>query len=121
MSITSNENVSGTPSATPDAPPKLDVMSLRTTPDCSRMSGPFVPSAGYGPFVSSGISSSDPAETAVESVAVEPPLEQAAIATAPAPAPSSDNKRRRVKSVPMSNCRPWSTSSASGSANGRPS
>src|SRR5215475_14678925 len=31
-------------------------MSLWITPLSSRMSGPFVPSAGYGPLVSSGIS-----------------------------------------------------------------
>src|SRR5690348_17007783 len=35
--------------------PKLERMSLRTTPLCPRTSGPFEPSPGYGPAVSSGI------------------------------------------------------------------
>src|SRR6266511_4957725 len=49
--------VSGTPSAVPLAPPKLDRMSLRTTPLWLRTSGPFDPPPGYGPAVSSGIGS----------------------------------------------------------------
>ena len=48
--------MSGTPSAVPVAPPKLERMSERTTPSWPSTSGPFVPSAGYGPAVSSGIS-----------------------------------------------------------------
>ena len=46
--------------------PKLDRMSLRTTPLCSSTSGPFDPSPGYGPAVSSGTSPDE----AVEAVAV---------------------------------------------------
>ena len=41
--------------ATPDAEPKLDRMSLRTTPLWFSRSGPFEPSPGNGPAVSSGI------------------------------------------------------------------
>src|SRR5699024_11300379 len=40
--------VSGTPSTVSD-PSMFDRMSERTIPDCSRMSGPLEPSAGYGP------------------------------------------------------------------------
>src|SRR5215471_7796566 len=47
--------VVGTPSATPDAEPKLRVMSRRTTPSAVSASGPFEPSPGYGPAVSSGM------------------------------------------------------------------
>src|SRR3954470_16987343 len=46
--------VSGTPSATVVDVPKLDRMSLRTTPAWVRTSGPFEPSPGNGPAVSSG-------------------------------------------------------------------
>ncbi len=53
-----SRTVSGTPSATPDAEPKLEVMSLRTTPDSVSTLGPLEPSPGYGPAVSSGISPS---------------------------------------------------------------
>jgi hypothetical protein len=51
----------GTPSATPEAEPKLDVMSLRTTPLSVSAFGPFEPSPGNGPAVSSGISVVDEA------------------------------------------------------------
>src|SRR5438552_4005892 len=47
--------VSGTPCAVPDDVPKLERMSLRTTPLCVRTSGPFEPSPGKGPAVSSGM------------------------------------------------------------------
>src|SRR5689334_18622708 len=47
--------VVGTPSAVPDDDPKLDRMSLRTTPSSPSTSTPFDPSPGYGPAVSSGI------------------------------------------------------------------
>ena len=46
----------GTPSALPVASPKLLVMSVRTTPLSASAFGPFEPSPGYGPAVSSGIS-----------------------------------------------------------------
>src|SRR5438128_1780264 len=46
---------SGMPAATPDALPKLERMFLRTTPLWFSTSGPFEPSAGYGPAVSSGM------------------------------------------------------------------
>ncbi len=46
---------SGTPSATPDALPMLDVMSLRTTPLSLSTSGPLEPSPGNGPPVSLGM------------------------------------------------------------------
>src|SRR5262245_36448941 len=48
-------SVSGTPSALPDKPAKLERMSLRTTPLAPSTLGPFDPSPGYGPCVSSGI------------------------------------------------------------------
>src|SRR5262245_13130622 len=67
--------VSGTPSATPDAEPMLFVMSLRTTPSSVRMLGPFVPSPGYGPSVSSGICSQVETVAAPAAVvAVVPPV-----------------------------------------------
>src|SRR4051794_28875646 len=47
--------VSGMPVAVPLAPPMLDRMSWRTTPLNVRTSGPFEPSPGNGPVVSSGI------------------------------------------------------------------
>src|SRR2546429_5818309 len=47
--------VSGMPSATVVDDPKLDRMSWRTIPLWLRTSGPFEPSPGYGPAVSSGI------------------------------------------------------------------
>jgi hypothetical protein len=47
--------LSGTPSALPLSPAKLDRMSRRTTPDAERTVGPFEPSAGNGPAVSLGI------------------------------------------------------------------
>src|SRR5438105_6195117 len=47
--------VSGIPSALPESAPKLDRMSLRTTPVVLSTLAPFDPSAGYGPCVSSGI------------------------------------------------------------------
>src|SRR5262245_30856314 len=67
--------VNGTPSATPEADPMLEVMSLRTTPSSVRMFGPFVPSPGYGPAVSSGICSQVVAVVAAAAVvAVVPPV-----------------------------------------------
>ncbi|SLJ77855.1 Uncharacterised protein [Mycobacteroides abscessus subsp. abscessus] len=41
-----SDSVIGTPSATPVAPPKLRVMSDRSTPDWTRTFGPLVPSPG---------------------------------------------------------------------------
>src|SRR5262249_25732005 len=54
-STTVTAMVSGTPFATPLAEPMLDLMSLRTTPSWVRTLGPFEPSPGKGPSVSSGI------------------------------------------------------------------
>ncbi len=51
--------VSGTPSATVDDDPKLERMSLRTTPLWLRTSGPFEPSPGKGPAVSSGMTAQE--------------------------------------------------------------
>jgi hypothetical protein len=45
---------SGTPSAVVVEEPKLERMSLRTMPESSSTLGPFDPSPGYGPPVSSG-------------------------------------------------------------------
>ena len=47
--------MSGTPSAVPFRPAKLDRISVRTTPVWFRTLGPFELSAGKGPAVSSGI------------------------------------------------------------------
>jgi hypothetical protein len=114
--------VSGTPSATPDAEPMLERMSLRTTPDSASASGPFEPSPGNGPAVSSGISahavSAEVAEVAeVPDVAEVPEVpgpdvpvasppelseSQAARIAAPAPAASSDSSRRRSNTIPRS-------------------
>src|SRR5215813_13638240 len=55
-SRTVSRTVSGTPSAVVVELPKLDRMSVRTIPDSSSTSGPFEPSPGYGPAVSSGTS-----------------------------------------------------------------
>src|SRR5262249_20299160 len=52
---TVSSTVSGTPFATPLAEPMLERMSLRTTPSWVRTFGPFEPSPGKGPSVSSGI------------------------------------------------------------------
>src|SRR5215207_2626797 len=54
MSTTVNDIVYGTPSTVPLMPSKLEVMSLRTTPFSASTSGPFEPSPGNGPPVSSG-------------------------------------------------------------------
>jgi hypothetical protein len=51
--------VYGTPSATPLALPKLERMSLRTTPLSDSTLTLFDPSPGYGPAVSSGITEQD--------------------------------------------------------------
>src|SRR3954447_2098613 len=103
--------VYGTPSALPLLPSKLERMSLRTTPLSLSTSGPFEPSPGNGPPVSSGITEHDP--TAVEAPVVvvapvrvvvppvvdgltpveSPPPEQPATAR-PSP-PSSANAPRR--------------------------
>ena len=58
-----------TPSATPEAPAKLVVMSLRTTPVSVSTFGPLEPSPGYGPAVSSGIS---PSATSTDESAAHP-------------------------------------------------
>jgi hypothetical protein len=50
------EIASGTPSAVPDADPKLEVMSFLTIPLSVSTLGPLEPSAGKGPAVSSGTS-----------------------------------------------------------------
>ena len=64
--------VSGTPSAVPDEPPKLDRMSLRTMPLSVSTFGPFEPSPGKGPFVSSGMTSHSAAAVVAPAVEVPP-------------------------------------------------
>src|SRR5215204_4860847 len=92
--------VSGSPSATPLAEPKLDVMSLRTMPCSTSTFGPFVPSAGYGPPVSCGIRVQPPVAVAGEPrvvpagaavVVVDPPLP----VEPPDPQPTRRGPRRR--------------------------
>src|SRR3954470_11674766 len=77
--------VSGTPSAAVVDVPKLDRMSLRTTPLCVRTSGPLEPSPGNGPAVSSGRSvqsaapAADPdAEAAVVAAPADPTVDAGA-------------------------------------------
>src|SRR6516164_66696 len=60
--------VVGTPAATPLAEPKLDRMSLRTTPFWVSTLSPLEPSPGYGPAVSSGICSMSVAAAALAAV-----------------------------------------------------
>src|SRR5207342_3194961 len=67
--------VSGTPAAVPEYSPKLERMSARTTPLWPRTSGPFEPSPGNGPAVSSGM-------TAQSAAAVLATAEAAAVADA---------------------------------------
>ena len=67
--------VSGTPVAVVVELPKLERMSWRTTPLCSRMSGPLEPSPGYGPAVSSGMSAQLAASALAEAAAVAAALE----------------------------------------------
>src|SRR5216110_726026 len=82
-SLMASPIVSGTPSAVPDAPAKLDRMSCRTTPARVRTSGPFDPSPGKGPAVSSGIRVQSAEALAAE---VAPaPLEAVTAAVAAAP------------------------------------
>src|ERR671914_2085873 len=116
--------VVGTPSATPEALPKLFVMSSRTTPLSVRTLGPFDPSPGNGPAVSSGISDVVPADDSVsEDVAVaeapevvspsEPP--QAATMTEPTPPANRPTAVRRETRRGRAYERPpaWSSVAAS--------
>src|SRR5215218_9885523 len=110
----------GTPSAVPLASPKLDRISLRTMPLSDSTFGPFDPSPGYGPAVSSGISPEDVDADAVdEDVVVEPVsdlLPHAARPNVVTPRPSARSTCRRPIKVPRSKPRPWSTTSSSGLA-----
>ncbi|MEU4693476.1 hypothetical protein [Actinoplanes sp. NPDC023714] len=112
----------GTPSAVVDESPKLDRMSLRTIPLSSSTSGPFEPSPGYGPAVSSGISPDDDEEPDEEepeeddegaSDEEDDSLLHAANPSAAAPMPNARNTCRRPRRVPMSNPSPWSNTSSS--------
>ena len=113
----SSRIVSGTPSAVPDEPPKLVVMSLRTTPLSVSTSGPLVPSPGNGPAVSSGMTGAHASPVAADAgddaaadaaeVADEVPGAHAATAKTPA-RPISWSTLRRSISVATSACRPWS-------------
>src|SRR3954452_24342749 len=73
------EIVSGTPSAVPFAEPKLERMSLRTMPLWVNTLGPFEPSPGYGPAVSSGISPTDALDAAAVVVVDEPVVEESVV------------------------------------------
>ena len=64
--------VSGTPSAVPLMPAKLDLMSLRTAPVSGSTFGPFEPSPGNGPAVSSGTLAAHTAPPPVVPVPVVP-------------------------------------------------
>src|SRR3954467_2591127 len=100
-------------------------MSLRTMPLWVNTLGPFDPSPGYGPAVSSGIWPTDAPDAAVvdvdddvdedDVVDAEPELEpsldpHAPSATRPSPRPAPASilsAPRRCMSVPRSNSRPW--------------
>ena len=105
MSCNVSSIAAGTPSAAPEEEPKLDRMSLRTTPDSMRTFGPFDPSPGYGPAVSAGAAAAPAAASTAPAVVVTvdaepvacldvPPAHAATSAEAPA-APASWNIRRR--------------------------
>jgi hypothetical protein len=124
--------VSGTPAATPDAVPKLDRMSFLMTPVCARTSGPFDPSPGKGPAVSSGIGSQLAAEPVVAVDPVVLPAVPAALAAelnrAPGVQPKIVNTPAATPALPMSlmtwrrsirvvrsNASPWSKMASFGS------
>ena len=125
--------MSGTPSAVADPDPIEVRMSLRTTPLSVSTSGPLVPSPGYGPAVSSGMTSQ--ATSAVPAVAaalaaaealavgapVAPVAPHAARPRLSAPRPRPASTVRRATSVSRSNASPWSQGGSSGSWSGRPS
>lgn len=80
----------------------------------------MVPSAGYGPFVSSGISpTAVPEVAAADSVVAPTPVVHAASAATP-PAPSSPSIPRRLSTVRMSKAAPWSMTSSPGRSSSRP-
>jgi hypothetical protein len=97
--------VSGTPSAVVVDEPKLERMSLRTMPESSSTSGPFDPSAGKGPAVSSGTSERSPpaadpppvVEVAVLPPAPEPPPPDPPHAASSAAALSPPNRPRTLR------------------------
>src|SRR6478609_5642531 len=126
-SRTANRIVSGTPVATVVLDPNELRMSMRTTPLSDRTSGPFEPSPGNGPAVSSGISVThsavpDEADAAADALAVAP--EPVPHATRPRLSPASPmpmRTRRRSMRVSTSKARPWSHAGSVGSGRGRPS
>jgi hypothetical protein len=102
--------VSGTPSAVVVEDLKLERMSLRTIPESSSTLGPFDPSPGKGPAVSSGTSARSPPADEEEVVAPEPepvpPAEppdpdppQAASSAAALSPPNGPSTLRRSTSV----------------------
>lgn len=135
MSSTANRMVSGTPVAAVVDDPKLDRMSRLTTPLWVRMSGPFDPSPGYGPAVSSGIATSQAAPAVMLDALAEaagvlpgdpvardaaPGVHAAIVRLAPA-TPRSLIAWRRVRRVWTSKARPWSQAGSVGSGSTRPS
>ena len=123
--------VNGTPSAVVVDVPKLDRMSDRTTPLWVRMSGPFDPSPGNGPAVSSGMGvQSAPVAAAAELEdgfavsSADAAGEHAASETSPTPSPTvpmTFRAWRRSMSVSTSKASPWSNTGSSGWWSGRPS
>ena len=115
-SLTTRENSSGTPSAVPLEPPNEVRMSLRTMPDSVRTSGPFEPSAGYGPAVSDATSvavpaaalAAVPADADVPAVSVVLPQAAVPPTSARAPAPPKAASSRRRDMVRRSNRSPLS-------------
>src|SRR5262249_23369252 len=131
----SSRVVSGTPSAVPAEPAKLVVMSFRTTPLAVRTSGPFVPSPGKGPAVSSGMAGAQASPAAADAADDEPAVDEAAAAdddgkaeapgaqaaTANTPArPRSWRTRRRSMSGATSAWRPRAERAARGSTSSGP-
>src|SRR6476619_7517946 len=90
--------VSGTPAAVPEYAPKLERMSARTTPLWLSTSGPFEPSPGNGPAVSSGM-------TAQSAAAALLAAEAAAVGAADADDDAADDD------APVDGAQPASTTS----------
>ncbi|HEU4896598.1 MAG TPA: hypothetical protein VFX88_03375 [Actinomycetota bacterium] len=93
--------VSGTPSAVVVEDPTLERMSLRTIPESSSTLGPFDPSPGNGPAVSSGTTARSPPPADEEEV-VAPEPEPVAPAEPPAPDPPQAASSAAALSPPNS-------------------
>src|SRR5258706_14678311 len=97
--------VSGTPPATFVDVPKLDRISLLTTPLWVRTSGPLEPSPGKGPAVSSGITAQSAAPAVAPAVAAalaeadEAAADGGAVEAAGQPATTKSPPPRRPEAI----------------------